>query len=141
MKRLRRDDVTMNLNSRGVVIRGLPERGLSFSLPDCRNMLADNKLYFHCHKTTCHISNTCNSFKKSKRDTSVIYDNSGRRPMLATTLFSSDYCNENNSLSISNIIWDNYVAGLPQHVPIVYFEILLIRSNRDIIYDTIDKYM
>ena len=57
--------------------------------------------------------------------------------MLATTLFSSDYCNVNNSFAISNIIWDNYVAGLPQHVHIGYFEILLIRSNRDIIYDTI----
>ena len=61
--------------------------------------------------------------------------------MLATTSFSSDYCNENNSLSISNIIWDNYVAGLSQHVHIVYFKIWLIWSNRDIIYDTIDKYM
>ena len=61
--------------------------------------------------------------------------------MLATTSFSSDYCNENNSLPMSNIIWDNYVAGLPQHVHIVYFKIWLIRSNRDIIYDTIDNYM
>ena len=48
MKRLHRDDVPLNLTSRDVVIRGLPERGLSFKLPDCQNMLADNKLNFHC---------------------------------------------------------------------------------------------
>ena len=36
MKRLRRDDVTMNVTSSGVVIRGLIDRGLSFSLPDCQ---------------------------------------------------------------------------------------------------------
>ena len=59
--------------------------------------------------------------------------------MLATTSFYSDYCNENNSPSIMNIKLGNYVAGLPQHVHIVYFKIWLIRSNRDSIYDTIDK--
>ena len=36
MKRLRHDDVTMTLTSSGVVIRGLPDRGLSFLLPDCQ---------------------------------------------------------------------------------------------------------
>ena len=36
MKRLRRDDVTMNITSSGVVIRGLTDGGLSFSLPDRR---------------------------------------------------------------------------------------------------------
>ena len=61
--------------------------------------------------------------------------------MLASTDFSSDYCNENNSLSISNIIWDNNLAGLLQHVQFVHFKILLLRSNRGIIYDTIDMYM
>ena len=50
--------------------------------------------------------------------------------MLATTSFSSDYCNEINSLSILNIIWDNYVAGLPQDVHMVFFKIWLIWSNR-----------
>ena len=62
--------------------------------------------------------------------------------MLDTTSFSSDYCNENNSLSISNIILDNYVAGLSQHVHIVFgFFYLVDTSNIDIIFDTIDKYM
>ena len=61
--------------------------------------------------------------------------------MLATTLFFSDYCNENDSLSISNIIWDNYVAGLPQHVHIVCFKIWLIRSKRDIIYKDVNEYL
>ena len=47
MKRLRHVDVTMTLHSSGVVIRGLPGGGLSFLLPDCRNMFADDKLIFH----------------------------------------------------------------------------------------------
>ena len=61
--------------------------------------------------------------------------------MLARTEFSSDYCNTNNSHSISNSILDNNLAGLPQHVHIMHFKILLIRSNRGIIYDTIDMYI
>ena len=68
-------------------------------------------------------------------------DSPGRRLMLARTEFSSDYCNTNNSHSISNSISDNNLAGLPQHVHIVHFKILLIQSNRGIIYDTIDMYM
>ena len=36
MKRLRHVDITMTLTSSGVVILGLPDRGLSFLLPDCR---------------------------------------------------------------------------------------------------------
>ena len=61
--------------------------------------------------------------------------------MLASTSFFSDYCNANDSLSISNIIWENYAAGLLQHVHIMYYKIWLGRSIRDIIYDKIDKYM
>ena len=61
--------------------------------------------------------------------------------MLASTDFSSDYFNANNSHSISNSILDNNLAGLPQHMHIVHFKILLIRSNRGIIYDTINMYM
>ena len=61
--------------------------------------------------------------------------------MLAGTDFSSDYCNTNNSHSISNSILDNNLTGLPQHVHIVHFKILLIRSNRGISYDTIDMFM
>ena len=36
MKRLRRDDVTMNVTSSGIIILGLTDGSLSFSLPDCR---------------------------------------------------------------------------------------------------------
>ena len=74
MKRLRRDDITMNLTSRGVVVRGLPERGVSSSLPDCRKLvtcLQTINCTFIAFKTTCHVSITCTSFKKSKRDISV----------------------------------------------------------------------
>ena len=67
----------------------------------------------------------------------LFMDSPGRRPMLARTEFSADYCNTNNSHLISNSILDNNLAGLPQHVHIVHFKILLIRSNRGIIYDTI----
>ena len=34
MKRLRHADVPMSLTSSGVVVRGLPDRSLSFLLPD-----------------------------------------------------------------------------------------------------------
>ena len=63
--------------------------------------------------------------------------------MLASTGFSSDYCNTNNSFSISNSILDNNLASLPQHVHIVHFKIVLlhVRSKRGIIYYTIDMYM
>ena len=44
--------------------------------------------------------------------------------MLASTVFSPDYCNGNNSLSISNSIYEK----IPQHVHIVHFEIWLIYS-------------
>ena len=66
MKRLRHVDVTMTWTSNGVVIRGLPNGGLSF-LP---------------------------------------------RIKLASTEFSPDYCKRNNSLSISNSIWENNPASL-----------------------------
>ena len=36
MKQLRHVDVTMTLTSSGVVIRGLPDGGLSFLKPDCQ---------------------------------------------------------------------------------------------------------
>ena len=47
MKRLGHVDVTMALTLSGVVIRVLPGRGLSFLLPDCRNMFANDKLIVH----------------------------------------------------------------------------------------------
>ena len=68
-------------------------------------------------------------------------DSPERRPMLASTDLSSDYCNTNNAHSISNSILDNNLAELPQHVQIMHFKILSILSNRGIIYDTIDMYM
>ena len=40
MKRLRHAGVTMALTSSGVVIRGLPDGGLSFLLPDCRKRVS-----------------------------------------------------------------------------------------------------
>ena len=46
--------------------------------------------------------------------------------MLASTSFFSDYCNANDSLLISNIIWENYVAGLLQHVHIMYYKNWLV---------------
>ena len=74
MKRLRRDEVTLNVTSSGLVIRGLTDGGLSSSLPDLSKMcLQTINCVFITSKTMCHTSNTCNSFKKSKRDISVIY--------------------------------------------------------------------
>ena len=62
--------------------------------------------------------------------------------MLATAEIYSDFFIENNSLSILNSIGKNSIAGLPQHVHIVYFKICSIRTNRGfIIYDTQDRYM
>ena len=40
MKRLRHVDVTMTLTLSGVVIRGLPDGGLSFLLQDCRKRVS-----------------------------------------------------------------------------------------------------
>ena len=40
MKRLRHVDVTITLTSSAVVIRGLPDGGLSFLLPDCRKRVS-----------------------------------------------------------------------------------------------------
>ena len=99
----------------------------------------------HClsiaSKTACYVSNTCTCFKTSKRCISVICWKPGRRIKLASTEFSPDYCNRNNSLSISNSIWENILAGLPQHVHIVHFEIWLIQSNWGIICHAINRYM
>ena len=88
-------------------------------------------------ETACYASNTCTCFKTSKRVISVIC----WLIMLASTKFSPDYCNRNNSLSISNSIWENNPAGLAQHVHIVHFEIWLIQSNRGIICHAINRYM
>ena len=48
MKRLRYVDVTMTLTSNDVVIRGLPNGGLSFYRQAVENVFADNKLFVHC---------------------------------------------------------------------------------------------
>ena len=61
--------------------------------------------------------------------------------MLASTDFSSDYCNTKNSHSILNSILDYNPTGLPQHVHIVHFKIMVKRSNGGIIYDTLDMYI
>ena len=47
MKGLRHVDITMTLTSSGVVICGLPGAGLSFLLPGCQNVFADDKLFVH----------------------------------------------------------------------------------------------
>ena len=47
MKRLRHVDVTMTLTSSGVVIRGLPGKGLLFYCQTVENMFADDKLIVH----------------------------------------------------------------------------------------------
>ena len=47
MKRLRHVDVTMTLISSGVVIRGFPDRGLSFYCQAVENVFADDKLFVH----------------------------------------------------------------------------------------------
>ena len=59
--------------------------------------------------------------------------------MLAITEISPDYCDRNNSLSISNSIGENNPASLPQHVHIVHFEIWLIQSNRGIICHAMNR--
>ena len=96
---------------------------------------------FTASKTACYVSNTCTCFETSKRGISVICWLPGRRIKLASTKFSPDYCNRNSSLSISNSLWENNPAGLPQHVHIVHFEIWLIQSNRGIICHAINRYM
>ena len=48
MKQLHHVDVTMTLTSNGVVIRGLPNGGLSFYCQAVKNVFADNKLFVHC---------------------------------------------------------------------------------------------
>ena len=92
-------------------------------------------------ETACYVSNKCTCFKTPKRGISVICWYFGRRIKLAITKFSPDYCNRNNSLSISNSIWENNPAGLPQHVHIMHFKIWLIQSNRGIICHAIKRYM
>ena len=92
-------------------------------------------------ETACYVSNTCTCFKTSKRGISVICCKPGRRIKLASTKLSPVYCHRNNSLSISNSIWENSHAGLPQHVHIVHFKISLIQSNRGIICHAINRYM
>ena len=47
MKRLRHVDVTMNLISSGVVIRGLPGGGLPFYCQAVEHVFADDKLFVH----------------------------------------------------------------------------------------------
>ena len=59
---------------------------------------------FTASKTACYISNMCTCFKTSKRGISVIWRYPDRRIKLASTEFYPDYCNRNNSLSISNSI-------------------------------------
>ena len=104
-------------------------------------MLADDELCFHYNSKLRGTSAI--RVPALRRQTAVFLsfmDSSGWRHMLASTDFSSDLCNTTNSNSISNNILDNDLAGLPQHVHIVHFKILLIRSDRGIIYDTIDMY-
>ena len=48
MKRLRHVDVTMTRTSNGVVIRGLPNGGLSFLRQAVENVFADDKLFVQC---------------------------------------------------------------------------------------------
>ena len=54
--------------------------------------------------------------KKNKKKKNAVFlsimDSPGRRPMLASTDFSSDYCNTNNSHSVSNSILDNNLADI-----------------------------
>ena len=47
MKQLRHVEFTMTLISSGVIISGLPGRGLSFLLPGCQNVFADNNVFVH----------------------------------------------------------------------------------------------
>ena len=49
MKRLRHVDVTMTLTSSGVVIRGLPDGGLSFLLPGCRKPVCRRQIVCSLH--------------------------------------------------------------------------------------------
>ena len=49
MKRLRHVDVTMTLTSSGVVIRSLPDGGLSFLLPGCLKRVCRRKIVFSLH--------------------------------------------------------------------------------------------
>ena len=49
MKRLRHVDVTMTLTSSGVVIRSLPDGGLSFLLPGCLKRVCRRKIASSLH--------------------------------------------------------------------------------------------
>ena len=116
-------------------------RHVIFTARPLKTCLQTINCLFIASKTVCYVSNTCTSFKTSKCGISVICWLPGKRIKLASTGFSPDYCNRNNSLSISNSISVNNTAGLPQHVHIVRFEIWLIQSNRGIICHAINRYM
>ena len=119
-----------------------PQRKLViFTARPLKTCLQTINCLFTASKTACYVSNTCTCFKTSKRGISLICRLSGRQIKLASTAFSPDYCNRNNSLSISNSIWENIPAGLPQHVHIVHFEIWLMQSNRGIICHAINRWM
>ena len=72
MKRLRHIDVTMTLTSNGVVIRGLPNGGLSFYFQAVENVFADDKLFVHCIQNSMLRQQHVYLFKTSKRGISVI---------------------------------------------------------------------
>ena len=130
MKRLHHVDVTMSLTSSGVVIGGLPGKGLSFLLPDCRNMFTDDKLIVHYIQNYVARQQHVHLLQNVKTLYLCIICRQPRWHLkLANTEISPDNCNRNNSLSISNSIWENKPAGLPQHVHVVYFEIWLLQSR------------
>ena len=67
------------------------------------NLFADDKLFVeYIQNSVERQQQVC--FKKSKRGISVTCLQPGGQLKLAYTEFSPDYCNRNNSLSISNSI-------------------------------------
>ena len=109
----------LTLASSRVVIRGLTNGGLLFFTVE--NVVQTINCLYIKSKTAWHVSNMYTCFKKSKRGISVICWYPGRRLKLDSTKSFPNYCIRNNSLPISNCIWENKPAGLSQHVHIVHF--------------------
>ena len=94
-----------------------------FQCQTVENMLADDELRFHYIQNFVPRQQHVYQLRRQNAVLSLSFmDSPGRRPMLASTDFSSDYCNTNNSHSISNSILDNILAGLPHYVHIVHLK-------------------
>ena len=141
MKRLRRDDVTMNVTITGVVIRGLTDGCLSFSLPDCRKRAYRRYIVRSLHPKL--------------RATPTTHETASRSPNAIFLLFK-DSLDGDPCLLLLNFFWiiatrtilfqyrtayENITLPVNRSTCTSRISNWLIRSNRGIIYHTIDRYM